>query len=347
MPPLAGYNRSTAGARARRRCFALGCLPILAACLWAGCDSDSSGSATSPTPVQGLDIDDIAASASADGVQGVRRAGAAPAPANGPRITATGNQRVVNGGTLAVAIASEAPISSVFMFVGGKTVGLVGEATAAIEGHYEMRLPSPQTSANVLVTFPQELPLNQFDLQFAGVNPAGIVGPYVGLTATVTTVGTGDVQVTLSWDVDSDTDLHVVGPGGDEIYYARRQSSSGGVLDLDSNAACSIDGIRNENITWPVGRAPRGPYIVRVDYWSACGASRTNYTVRVNNGGNVQILTGFFTGSGDQGGLGSGRTVATFERTTGPAAVTVSQSTLLTESARLLGKLLIAKPSGK
>jgi hypothetical protein len=242
---------------------------------------------------------------------------------------------------------SETPISGVFIFVGGRTLGLVGEATGGIEGHYEVRLSSPQTSANVLLTFPQEIPLDQFDLQFAGVGPAGAVGPYVGLTASVTQVGTGDVQVTLSWDADSDTDLHVVAPGGDEIYYARRQSSSGGELDLDSNAGCTIDGIRNENITWPVGRAPRGQYIVRVDYWSACGVSRTNYTVRVNNGGSVQIVSGFFTGSGDAGGLGSGRTVTTFERTSGPAAVTVSQSTLVVESARHLGKLLIAKPSEK
>jgi hypothetical protein len=247
---------------------------------------------------------------------------------------------------MAVAIVSDAPISGVYIFVGGRTLGLVGEAPGGVEGYYEVRLPSPQTSATVLLTFPQEIPLDQFDLQFAGITSSGSVGPYVALTANVTSVGTGDVQVTLSWDADSDTDLHVVGPGGDEIYYGRRQSPSGGELDLDSNAGCTIDGIRNENITWPVGRAPRGQYTVRVDYWSACSVTRTNYTVRINNGGSVQIVTGFFTGSGDAGGAGSGRTVATFERTSGPAAVTVSQPTLL-ESARSVTKRLIVKPSEK
>ena len=310
-----------------------------------GCDSDSNGPA-SPTPVQGLNIDALATSASSGDVQGIRRQGQAPPSTSGPRITATGNQRIVNGGTMAVAIASDAAISGVYIFVGGRTLGLVGEATGGVEGYYEVRLPSPVTSATVLLAFPQEIPLNQFDLQFAGVTSSGAIGPYVGLTANVTSVGTGDVQVTLSWDADSDTDLHVVGPGGDEIYYGRRQSASGGELDLDSNAGCTIDGIRNENITWPVGRAPRGQYTVRVDYWSACGVTRTNYTVRINNGGSVQIVTGFFTGSGDGGGAGSGRTVATFERTSGPAAVTVNQSTLL-ESARAVTKRLIAKPSEK
>jgi hypothetical protein len=63
-----------------------------------------------------------------------------------------------------------------------------------------------------------------------------------------------------------------------------------------------------------------------VDYWDSCDAERTNYTVRINNGGNVQIVTGFFTGPGDQGGRGDGRTVATFQRLTGPTRVGVTTS---------------------
>jgi hypothetical protein len=56
-----------------------------------------------------------------------------------------------------------------------------------------------------------------------------------------------------------------------------------------------------------------------VDYWSACAVTQTNYTVRINNGGDTQIVTGSFTGTGDAGGSGSGRTVGTFERQSGPA----------------------------
>jgi hypothetical protein len=170
----------------------------------------------------------------------------------------------------------------------------------------------------VLLTFPQEIPLDQFDLQFAVANSAGVVGPYSTLTTNVTEVGTGDVQVTLSWDTDSDVDLHVVAPGNEEIYYANRESGSGGRLDLDSNAGCSLDHVRNENITWPLGRAPRGHYIVRVDYWSSCGAARTEFSVRVNNSGAAQLATGSFTGEGDHGGAGSGQTMLTFDRASGP-----------------------------
>jgi uncharacterized protein YfaP (DUF2135 family) len=186
--------------------------------------------------------------------------------------------------------------------------------------------------------------LTEFELQVAVASPSGAVGPFVGLSTTVLGVGTGDVQITLAWNADSDVDLHVVPPGGDEIFYGRRESPSGGELDLDSNAGCQIDGVRNENITWPVGTAPRGLYTVRVNYWSDCGVQRTDWTVRVNNGGAVQLITGTFTGRGVGGGLGAGQVVATFERTSGPAAIVapLSSSDLL----RLLAPKTLAIPAG-
>ncbi len=291
----------------------------------AGCTRESVNSPLFPSGVQRLAIDNIAASASADDASGVRRNGSAPVSSGGPRITASGNQRVINGGTQSVSISADAPFDTVFVFVGGRSVGLIGDSGGGIDGYYEIRLPSAQTSATVLLTYPQSIGLTEFDLQFAVAAPAGAVGPYVGFTTSVTQVGTGDIQVTLSWDADSDVDLHVVAPGGEEVFYSRREAASGGTLDLDSNAGCRIDGVRNENITWPTGRAPRGAYTVRVDYWSSCGVGRTNYTVLVNNGGNVQIVSGVFTGSGDQGGQGSGRTVMSFDRLSGPAAVVAPQ----------------------
>jgi hypothetical protein len=134
----------------------------------------------------------------------------------------------------------------------------------------------------------------------------------------------------------------VIDPAGEEVFYAHQQAASGGQLDLDSNAGCTIDGVRNENITWPTGRAPRGQYTVRVDYWANCGVAQTNYTVRVNNGGTVQVFSGSFTGAGDAGGLGSGRTITTFERLTGPTAAVPSGPTVSPTSFR--PKTLLAVP---
>jgi hypothetical protein len=207
-----------------------------------------------------------------------------------------------------------------YLYVGSKTVGLASESAGGIDGYYELALPATQTNATVLLEFPQTIPLHELELLFAVGDASGAVGPFAALSTTVTAVGTGDVQVTLSWDADSDVDVHVVDPSGEEIFYGHRRSASGGELDLDSNAGCSIDGIRNENITWPAGRAPQGQYTVRVDYWDACGVQQSNYTVRINSGGNPQTFTGSFTGAGDHGGAGSGRLITTFQRSTGPTA---------------------------
>jgi hypothetical protein len=121
----------------------------------------------------------------------------------------------------------------------------------------------------------------------------------------------GDAQISVSWDAPSDVDLHAVEPSGEEIYYGHSTSVTGGQLDVDSNAACAIDGRQIENIRWP-GQAPRGAFTVRVDYWDSCGVGRTNYLVTVRNGLSVQTLSAFFTGAGDHGGAGSGVTIGTF-----------------------------------
>jgi uncharacterized protein YfaP (DUF2135 family) len=84
-------------------------------------------------------------------------------------------------------------------------------------------------------------------------------------------VGTGDVQVTLSWGTVDDLDLHVIEPGGEEIYYGHRTSATSGSLDVDSNANCSSPEMHPvENIFWGTGAAPHGMYTVQVDYYRHC-----------------------------------------------------------------------------
>jgi hypothetical protein len=83
-------------------------------------------------------------------------------------------------------------------------------------------------------------------------------------------VGTGDVQVGISWGSATDVDLHVVEPTGTEVYYGNPTSPAGAQLDLDSNAGCSIDGVNHENVFWPAGTSPDGDYTVRVNLYSGC-----------------------------------------------------------------------------
>ena len=297
-------------------------VPCLWALVFAACNGGPD-SPLSPSDLESLNISDLVSHMSVANTPGVAASGQAPSPRGGPAVSVSGNQTVVNGGTLTVAIASAVPFQTIYMFAGSSTLGLTTEAPGGIDGYYHLGLPSSQLSATALLAFPQSVPMREFELLFAVADPSGVIGPFTRLSTSVTEVGTGDVQVTLSWNTDSDVDIHVVDPRGAEIYYGNPGSASGGELDLDSNAGCAIDRIRNENITWPIGRAPRGQYTVRVDYWSSCGVTQTDYTVRINNGGTVQIFTGTFTGTGDQGGLGSGRLITTFERLTGPTAESI------------------------
>jgi len=99
-------------------------------------------------------------------------------------------------------------------------------------------------------TIRQDVP-SAFVLQVASPG-----SPFDELPVQLTQVGIGDIQVNLSWDLNSGIDLHVVEPSGEEIYPANSgPSSAGGQLDFGPGSDCSIDGPVSENIFWPTGRA--------------------------------------------------------------------------------------------
>jgi len=85
---------------------------------------------------------------------------------------------------------------------------------------------------------------------------------------TLQPLGGGDVQVTLTWNTPTDQDLHVIDPNNTRIYFSNPTSPTGGTLDFDDT-----DGFGPENIFWPTGQAPAGPYKVQVVYFSGIGAT--------------------------------------------------------------------------
>jgi hypothetical protein len=227
-----------------------------------------------------------------------RQTGALPGAGSGASPTVTTSGRVINGGTVQVTIEAAQPFVRVVIGVKDKA------------DYYVVTLPAAATSVDLFLTLAQAIATDTIEFVYA-VGSASAVGAYEEVMATVVEVGTGELQVSISWDVDSDVDLHVIDPAGDEIYYGQTSSPSGGVLDLDSNAACSIDGVRNENITWTT--APRGTYKVRVDYYESCGVPASNYVVTVQKKGQAaQTFRGQLTGDGDQGDVGAGMDVTTF-----------------------------------
>jgi hypothetical protein len=93
------------------------------------------------------------------------------------------------------------------------------------------------------------------------------------------------IQVTIRWKGDVDVDLHVVEPVGGtattsptstcEIYYGNLDGCAG-VLDLDSNAGCSIDRINVENVIYPVAMPTCTAATAATDCVSGvCGASNS------------------------------------------------------------------------
>lgn len=224
-----------------------------------------------------------------------------PAAGAGPVVTAPFPGLVLLGGTIQVFATSSQPFTKVAVII------------PDVNDYWELTLPAPVTTQPLLIVFGQDIPRNAFELQFAG-SSGGAFGAVQATGVNVITVGTGDVQVNITWDSKADIDLHVLDPQGAEIYWAGRTSPSGGQLDLDSNAGCGSDGPRAENIFWATGLvAPHGDYIVRVDNWSSCGVAQTNYVVTVNAKGKApRVFAGKFNDTGDGGGKGSGRSITTF-----------------------------------
>lgn len=89
-------------------------------------------------------------------------------------------------------------------------------------------------------------------------------------------VGTGDVQVTLTWNNNADVDLAVREPNSTLIWYgATGPTSTGGQLDIDANFPCGTNLVYAENIFWPLGASPSGVYEVLISRSSSCGFTAT------------------------------------------------------------------------
>lgn len=106
-------------------------------------------------------------------------------------------------------------------------------------------------------------------------------------------LGTGDVQITLTWDTETDQDLHVIDPAGDRIFFSSPTSASGGTLDFDNTS-----GFGPENIFWPQGQAPNGRYKVQVVYFGGSGVTNIGVVV-TRSDAPTQTFNGTLSARGD------------------------------------------------
>ena len=270
---------------------------VLASLALAGCGSDDSSgpdSSLANSIVSQITLLD------ADGDVTFHEEAAPTGNAGGPAAVVTIGSAAVVGGSAQVEVSAPAAFQRIIVALG------------ETDGYYEIQLDEAVTAAALALTIDEDVSIEEVLTRIAVAAGAGSLGAYDEAELDIITDvgGEGDVQVSVSWDKESDVDLHVVDPSGEEIYYSNRAGDNG-ELDLDSNAGCSIDGKKNENITFPAP-APRGTYTVRLDYFDSCGVSATNYVVTVRvKGQQTRTFSGTFTGEGTGGGAGDGIDITT------------------------------------
>jgi hypothetical protein len=98
-------------------------------------------------------------------------------------------------------------------------------------------------------------------------------------------IGQGALRFTLTWDRPGDVDLHVVTPGGREIYYGAR-TQDGGELDRDDTT-----GTGPENVFWAAS-PPAGSYLLCVVPFSVTGATSFTLSIVRTPGGEVSSTRG-------------------------------------------------------
>jgi hypothetical protein len=201
--------------------------------------------------------------------------------------------------------------------VSGALGASAAAATLALrgdEGYWIVTAGVPDVSAPALPTFhatasfSTTLTPGEYTLEVRAVEDAKNFGPpiYQKLTALAAAPAravAGALVITLTWDTESDLDLHVVDPLGNEIFHGAPSSrntflpgsasdQSYGTLDEDSNADCILDGLRQEDVTW-ADQPPSGHYLVRVDTASLCDQASAHWKVEaLLNGTSLGRATG-------------------------------------------------------
>ena len=223
---------------------------------------------------------------------------ALPAPSGGPAISVAGSSTIVAGGAFFLDIfpASNAPVDTLLISVDGEDSGYYEIGLEPTGSPYRLAAPSYRLVG--LVPYDLDPTRSSLGLCVTAVHAIDRVSAReCHDDMDIAEVVAGDVQVTLSWNADSDVDLQIVDPNGNEV--ERTTIRSAGKQIADSNAGCDLDGIRNEHVAWPAESAIPGVYTVSLHYASSCDVFETDYIVRVNNGGETSTFSGTLTSADD------------------------------------------------
>ena len=133
------------------------------------------------------------------------------------------------------------------------------------------------------------------------LRPPPTPAPTPSPTPTPPVLGTGPIQVTLSWNTIDDLDLYVTDPTQQTVFFNNPAIPSGGRLDVDANRDCvGATTSPVENVFW-ISTPPTGLYIIDVRLFRRCSQSTAPipFTVTVRKSGNVaQTFSGSATSPG-------------------------------------------------
>lgn len=224
--------------------------------------------------------------------------GAPPTDAAGPKVVSVDlSSNQIRAGQIGKPLSAALDPSAT-----AAAIGLEGD-----RGYWIVPAGLPDVQApefptfHVQLSFAADLAAGDYALDVRAADAMGRTGPptVLPLSASGLPVPVGDLVITLRWDTEADLDLHVIDPAGVEIYKSNINSyeapppgqpldptawQKGGILDLDSNAQCTIDGRRQENVIWKEA-APAGHYRVLVDTFSLCGEASASWSVEVRKAG--------------------------------------------------------------
>lgn len=190
----------------------------------------------------------------------------------------------VSGGasTLTSSNGSTAILS--FNFAGSSNLSGVYVQVSGASEHYRTSLAGGTSGT---ITYPIGLPANvssgTFAVTYSVYDNLNRVSNTLTTNVQVLRLGSGALQISLSWTTTADVDLYVTDPNAETISYFHTSSVSGGQLDRDDT-----DGYGPENVFWD--SAPNGVYQVSVNHYS--GTVPTSYIVTVTAGATTQQFQG-------------------------------------------------------
>jgi hypothetical protein len=172
-------------------------------------------------------------------------------------------------------------------------IGLSGDGAhwlGPVGGVPDLEIPGNATFS-VSLSFSPTLPFGERNLLFRAVDRDGVVGPAQILKLKIDDpTPKAALLVDLTWDTQADLDLHLHVTPTDPMVkpydiWAKAPATpvpSGttakpdGALSFDSNARCTLDGLRLERAVFETSY-PVGHYEVRVDTFSLCGEATARW----------------------------------------------------------------------